>query len=1068
MANMRDKQEGKKEKKVEPGRQEFIALIAALGKKVSADELKKINSIWQTKTIGAGNRDNLTSNDVLNLGILEGVLEDVLGNNKEAIDIVGKIRKARETSRKRISEVVEVSLANADEHIAAISAATPEDIGSAEVVINDTGEKLKNIGDTEPVEDNKEDIAVESVGQAISSDDQHSVDGVADEESNMWSMYDQLPGVAVERSAKKRKAMIDSALGDLDDVKNFTNRPIGTLKPSKMKEGLVEEINEMDLPEADVIGLANDEEEIAHSAEIYSREELTRRAAIEFATLPEDRAGLEQALYRLRQERDGLDDNPNEQIIKGYVINLVYDQLDYLSLVEENSIGDNERHTENDIEDTQFEDEGSDDEQGGEEEEDELFPELAAARNSYIAEYNKHSKNIKANWFSKKISKLMGVDGEVTTIVLVDEKKAEYERLKKEAAQSIFDNLKNDYGDDEEAMKSEVSWQIIEQLVVRENQEVYKNKVDNWPPEKQGMFTRLGSWYAKKSTAEKALYGIVLGTGVATSIGLSMGAIALAGAPMAVVKIALGKAVRSGALLAFAPVLNALLSGIENVDKSKSARDLENRKRATLESLDEANLDFFVDALDKIIQANQKTLQEKNFKTGIARIFVSAFAGVTAGQALALEATAAFDSHHASLTHNNVVRPSEVFKAQTESVNSADSHASTMNNNVARPGGTIKAQADSVNTGANRLTRPTVLSGQPPEHAVVSSGDGIERIFKNQLLDNPEKFGYKPELGSKMQWAGVEAHRLADSEGYVLGRGNFIGLKSEAIGSAAYVLESDGQGHTSVKYLHQENGVWKAQDGNYINDWEEQMHERPKVARPITPAVPTEQPIVVSVAAPVPTPEVAPVIETPANVEPEPIAGDKPVSVFTANPEELPDRQGMKKFMYTMHDQTGSEDRLVNDGFDAKLHEATGIDNATSEFKKAFAEVKNLGPMSEVQQQGYVEVFGSSDKKVIAKGITDLLGEKVLEVSSPDSDGITAVTLKGEGFGANEGNVEILLRDGKVGIRNPAGTNWGMNFGNKPDVILDSKLLNGQDGIKTILKNIKTEIINASNYKGGA
>lgn len=460
---------------------------------------------------------------------------------------------------------------------------------------------------------------------------------------------------------------------------------------------------------------------------------------------------------------------------------------------------------------------------------------MDVARNDYIEEYNKVSKQINPGFFSKTLGRVFGAKVEISDVGTVEAKKAIYDELKKARAHEIYEKIKTDFeGKDKAVLDAEVNAQIIEALIVKENNLVTQNKVNNWPPEKQNLLTKAGSWYSKQSKAKKFIFGVLLGTGTAAVAGAGLGAIALSSAPLAVLKIALGKSVRSAASLAALPLISRVITMAEN--KDRAAFDSENNlfKSLALSSFNEDKLDIFVDTLDGLLESNQQELKRRNLKTGVARVLASVCFGVAAGGLMASEVHGAMDA--AQSEYNSHMARSIVPTPNSEAV---VTHT-TVGANTSRPDGVPSGAAvSSKGQIAGIVNQDKIYT--PTESAIVREGDGVERIFKNQLLADPKKFGYNPESGiSAKQWAGTEAHRLAGDEGYLLGKGKFIGLKGEAIGQSAYVVETNSDGQLSVKYLHQENGVWKEQDGTVVNDWEQVMKERPSIVRPTMLEAPTE------------------------------------------------------------------------------------------------------------------------------------------------------------------------------------------------------------------------------------
>jgi hypothetical protein len=92
--------------------------------------------------------------------------------------------------------------------------------------------------------------------------------------------------------------------------------------------------------------------------------------------------------------------------------------------------------------------------------------------------------------------------------------------------------------------------------------------------------------------------------------------------------------------------------------------------------------------------------------------------------------------------------------------------------------------------------------------ALVGKGKGIEHVFKNQLVKDPESFGYEGGVDDHAainKWAGNRAHELAIEKGYVDTESG-LEVRVKGANQAAYVLESNKGGDIRVAEYHQGEG----------------------------------------------------------------------------------------------------------------------------------------------------------------------------------------------------------------------------------------------------------------------
>jgi len=97
------------------------------------------------------------------------------------------------------------------------------------------------------------------------------------------------------------------------------------------------------------------------------------------------------------------------------------------------------------------------------------------------------------------------------------------------------------------------------------------------------------------------------------------------------------------------------------------------------------------------------------------------------------------------------------------------------------------------------------------EDAVVHKGDGVVRIFKRQIVESPEEFGFTGNVDDKAaveKYAAVMAPKAAAETGYWNRQtGEEVRLGTKSIGRAAYVLERSNDGKFTVhEYFNEKPG----------------------------------------------------------------------------------------------------------------------------------------------------------------------------------------------------------------------------------------------------------------------
>ncbi|MEA3449618.1 MAG: hypothetical protein U9Q85_01415 [Patescibacteria group bacterium] len=122
------------------------------------------------------------------------------------------------------------------------------------------------------------------------------------------------------------------------------------------------------------------------------------------------------------------------------------------------------------------------------------------------------------------------------------------------------------------------------------------------------------------------------------------------------------------------------------------------------------------------------------------------------------------------------------------------------------------AKEAQVNKGVVVRKNEGVKSIVDIKNAIIGEGDGVEHVFKRQLMAKPEKFGYKGDNNKNAisDWADGEAHRIALNNGYVdVETGHEVRMKGIAVGKAAYILKANENGKTGVTEMT------KGDDGNF-------------------------------------------------------------------------------------------------------------------------------------------------------------------------------------------------------------------------------------------------------------
>ena len=108
------------------------------------------------------------------------------------------------------------------------------------------------------------------------------------------------------------------------------------------------------------------------------------------------------------------------------------------------------------------------------------------------------------------------------------------------------------------------------------------------------------------------------------------------------------------------------------------------------------------------------------------------------------------------------------------------------------------------------------------QSSVMAKGQGVEHVFKQQLIEDPKKFGYNGNLSDEAaikKWAGSQAHKIALDNGYInKATGEEIRIKGVGIGRAAYELDLNENGKIKVTEYFDEEGEGKEFVEQEINE----------------------------------------------------------------------------------------------------------------------------------------------------------------------------------------------------------------------------------------------------------